>query len=120
MKRFTYYIFLCVGILIFVSSCSLKKQISVNGQYEPTVGKIAFIQTNQHVPSNTYRIDSIVVGESGFTSTGECTYEACMQTIETEARKVGAQLIYIVRVVEPNNSSTCYNITADLYRYDGN
>ena len=67
MKRFTYYILLCFGILFFVSSCSLKKQISVNGQYEPTVGKIALIQTNQYVPSNTYRIGSIVVGESGFT-----------------------------------------------------
>ena len=43
-----------------------------------------------------------------------------MQTIENEGRKVGAQLIYIVKVVEPNMHSTCYNITADLYRYDGN
>ena len=43
-----------------------------------------------------------------------------MQTIENEGRKVGAQLIYIVKVVEPNLCSTCYNITADLYRYDGN
>lgn len=120
MKKFTSLILLCIGILFFVSSCSLKKQISVNGKYEPTVGKIALIQTNQYIPSNSYRIGSIVVGESGLTPSGDCTYEACMQTIEVEARKVGAELIYIVSVVEPNFNSTCYNITTDLYRYDGN
>lgn len=119
MKKFIYYIFLCAVIFYVLSSCKLKKQISVNRKYEPTVGKIALIQTNQYIPSNTYRIGSIVVGESGFTPSGDCTYEACMRTIE-EDRKVGTQLIYIVKAVEPNYSSTCYNITADLYRYDEN
>ena len=120
MKKVVYLLFVCFCVIVLCTSCSLKKQISVNGHYEPTIGKISIIQTNQYLPSNTYRIGSIVVGESGLTPSGDCTYEVCMQTIETEARKVGAQLIYIVRIVEPNYNSTCYNITADLYRYDGN
>ena len=113
-------ILLGICVLALATSCGLKKQVSVNGNYEPTQGKIAIIQTNQYLPENIYRIGSIVVGESGLTPEGKCTYEACMQTIENEGRRVGAQLIYIVKVVEPNLSSTCYNITADLYRYDGN
>ena len=55
--------------------------------------------------------------ESGLTPEGKCTYEACMQVIETESMKAGANVVYLVRVVEPNLYSTCYNITADLYRY---
>lgn len=119
MKKFI-SILLGFSVILLVSSCGLKKQVSVNGTYEPTQGKISIIQTNQYLPDNIYRIGSIVVGESGLTPEGDCTYEACMQTIENEGRRVGAQLIYIVKVVEPNLYSTCYNITADLYRYDGN
>ena len=114
------YIFYSLCLLFLAASCGLKKQVSVNGRYEPTQGKISIIQTNQYLPTNIYRIGSIVVGESGLTPSDDCTYEACMQVIEEESRKVGAQLVYLVKVVEPNLSSTCYNITADLYRYDGN
>lgn len=119
MKKFI-SIFLSFLILSIVTSCGLKKDISVNANYEPTIGKIPIVQTNQSLPTNIYRIGSIVVGESGLTPSGDCSYEACMRTIEDESRKVGAQLVYIVKVVEPNYNSTCYNITAELYRYDGN
>ena len=117
MKKYI-TVFLSIILILVVAGCGLKKDVSVNGHYEPTVGKIPIIQTNQSLPSNIYRIGSIVVGDSG--PAGDCSYEACMRTIEDESRKVGAQLVYIVRVVEPNLSSTCYNITAELYRYDGN
>lgn len=106
------------SLLIFtLASCSLKKQVTVKQYYPPTEGQIPIIQTNQVLPQNIYRIGSIVVGESGLTPEGKCTYEACMQVIEEESRRVGAQLVYLVNVREPNHNSTCYNITAELYRY---
>ncbi len=105
-------------ILFTLNSCGLKKQVSVRQYYPPTEGDIPIIQTNQPLPQNIFRIGSIVVGESGLTPDGKCTYEACMQVIEKEGRKVGAQLIYLVKVREPDLLfSTCYNITAELYRY---
>ena len=106
-------------LLIFaISSCTLKKQVIVKQYYPPTEGQIPIIQTNQALPQNIYRIGSIVVGENGLTPDGKCSYEACMQVIEEESRKVGAQLVYLVRVKEPDLYSTCYNITAELYRYN--
>lgn len=104
-------------ILVSLASCGLKKELYVKQYYPPTAGNIPIIQTNQPLPSNIFRIGSIVVGESGFTPDGKCSYEACMQTIEKESRRVGAQLVYLVRVKEPDTHSTCYNITAELYRY---
>lgn len=101
-----------------ITSCTLKKQITVKQYYPPTEGQIPIVQTNQTLPKNIYRIGSIVVGENGLTPSGKCTYEACMQVIEEESRKVGAQLVYLVRVKEPDIRSTCYNITAELYRYN--
>lgn len=106
-------------LMIFaITSCTLKKQITVKQYYPPTEGQIPIVQTNQTLPKNIYRIGSIVVGENGLTPSGKCTYEACMQVIEEESRKVGAQLVYLVRVKEPDIRSTCYNITAELYRYN--
>lgn len=113
-----YLIIITSSLLIFVlASCALKKQISVKQYYPPTEEHIPIIQTNQALPQNIYRIGSIVVGESGLTPDRDCTYEACMQVIEEESRRVGAQLVYLVSVREPDFNSTCYNITAELYRY---
>lgn len=116
MKRILYLLSLTLLVLA-VTSCTLKKQVSVKEYYPPTTGQIPIVQTNQPLPQNIYRIGSIVVGENGLTPGGKCTYEACMQVIEKESRKVGAQLVYLVKVKEPDISSTCYNITAELYRY---
>lgn len=116
MKKILYLLSLTL-IALAVTSCTLKKQVSVKEYYPPTTGQIPIIQTNQSLPQNIYRIGSIVVGDNGLTPDGKCTYEACMQVIEEESRKVGAQLVYLVKVKEPDISSTCYNITAELYRY---
>jgi len=117
MKNFLYILSLLL-VVVTLGSCSLKKQIYVKQYYPPTEGNIPIIQTNQYLPQNIYRIGSIVVGENGLTPDGKCTYEACMQVIEEESRKVGAQLVYLVKVKEPGLQSTCYNITAELYRYN--
>lgn len=117
MKRLFIITFTSI-IFVLLTSCGLKKEVSVKQYYPPTEGNIPIIQTNQTLPSNIFRIGSIVVGESGLTPEGKCSYEACMQTIEKESRRVGAQLVYLVRVKEPDLHSTCYNITAELYRYN--
>ena len=105
-------------LTVSLSGCTLKKQISVYSDYPPTEGNIPIIMTNQPLPRNIVRIGSIDVGENGgLTPSCKCTYEACIRAIEEGARRSGAQVIYIVRITEPNIHSTCYNITAELYRY---
>lgn len=103
--------------MAFIPSCKLKTVVSVNDYYAPTTGRLPIYQTGQQLPDNIVRIGSIVVGEGGMTPTKKCTYEICMQTIEDEAKKVGADIIYLVKVKEPSVwESTCYNITAELYK----
>ena len=111
-------IFLIVFCSILITSCGVKKVVSVSSYYAPTAGYIPLVQTNQTLPDKIYRIGSIVVGDSGLTLTSKCSYEECMKIIEEEARQAGAQLIYLVRVREPDFHSTCYNITAELYRFE--
>ncbi|MBQ7631445.1 MAG: hypothetical protein IJS82_01620 [Paludibacteraceae bacterium] len=112
--------FLLVAMLVGLTcnSCKLKSIVTVNDYYPPTSGRMQIYQTGQALPDNIVRIGSIVVGESGMTPTKKCTYEACMQLIEDEAKKKGAELVYLVKVKEPSAwGSTCYNITAEMYRY---
>ncbi len=104
----------CVMLL----GCGVSKTISVARYYPPTEEHIELYQAGQNLPQNINRIGSIVIGDTGFTLDSKCTYEVCINLIETEARKVGAQIAYIVHVKAPDSHSTCYNITADLYRYN--
>lgn len=111
-------IFALCAILILTPSCNLKSIVSVNDYYTPTTGRLPIYQTGQQLPTDIIRIGSIVVGESGLTPTNKCTYEACIRLIEDEAKKVGADLVYLVHVKDPGFWSSCYNITAELYKYD--
>lgn len=80
-------IFALCAFLLILPACKLKTIVSVNDYYAPTSGRLPIYQTGQQLPSDIIRIGSIVVGESGLTPTKECTYEACMTLIETEAKK---------------------------------
>ena len=51
MKKYI-RILLAICVLAIAGGCGLKKQVSVNGNYEPTQGKILIIQTNQYLPEN--------------------------------------------------------------------
>lgn len=125
MKTNKFLIVLCALMLIF-PSCKhlkeLKKVVSVSYHYPPTTGVIPIYQTGQQLPGGIIRIGSVVVGESGLTPADKCSYESCVRAIEYEARKAGADLIYLVKVKEPDRwwGSTCYDITAELYKYTNN
>lgn len=105
---------LCV--LFALSSCKLKTVVNVNEYYAP-VSDIEIYNANQQLPQNVKRIGSIEVGEAGFTPTEQCSYEACLSAIKNEAKKAGSDLVQIIHIKEPTSWSTCYHITAELYRY---
>ena len=113
-------------------SCGLQRTVSVAQRYAPTT-TVTIIQSGQTLPNNIIRMGSVSVGEGGLTPTEDCTYEACMAAVEEEAKKVGADIIYVVQVTTPNaftgygynwftggsfvaGGSTCFGIIADLYK----
>lgn len=117
-----FFAILCFGTLsaerIKTKPSELRKDVSVYDTYPPTPGRLPIIQTAQKIPENSLQIGSVTVGESGLTKTKNCTYEACIEAIQEEAKKMGGQFIYIVKIKEPESwGSTCYNIVADIYRY---
>ena len=108
-----------VFILAFLPSCKstqLKKNVYVDRYYTPTASVDVF-QIGQELPKSIIRIGSVTVGEAGLTKTSDCTYEACLNAVKLEAKSAGADIVYIVSVQEPNGWSSCYSITAELYKY---
>jgi len=109
-----------VFALMLLVSCGIKQNVSVYKTY-PATESVQIVHTGQTLPQGLMRIGSITVGDAGFTLQSRCTYEACMQTIVSQAANAGADLVYIVHIKEPTSDiggSACYNITADLYVYD--
>ena len=86
--------------------------------YAP-IDEVTIISQGQTLPDNLIRVGSISVGEAGSTPTEDCTYQACMDAIRIAAKQNGAHVVYIVNVKEPDRfwGSTCYDITADFFRY---
>lgn len=106
-------------VLFVLSGCKLKTVVNVNEYYAP-VSRIEVYSFSQQLPGNIIRIGSIEVGEAGFTKTEDCSYEACLSAIKNEAKKSGADVVHIVHIKEPTSWSTCYHITAELYKYADN
>lgn len=121
MKTLKFYLVLC-GILFFITSCYTPLKVLVHvREYHEKTEKIRFIQTGQELPDGIMRIGSIEVGEGGWTPANECSYEACMNAIENEAKRAGADIVYIVKIVEPGTwKGTCYDITAEFYKFTEN
>lgn len=97
-------------------SCGLKKNVSVPYTFPPSQNKVEVYSQGQQLPENIERVGVVSVGEAGMTPAKKCTYEKCMYEIEYEAKKAGADIIYISALKAPDWTCTCYNITAELYR----
>ena len=113
MKRIVFILFL----IITLSSCKLRQSIYVDNYYAP-VDEVTVISYGGNLPDNVIRVGSISVGEAGMTPTKDCTYQACMNAIILKAKQSGVHVVYVVAIKEPSVwGSSCYDITADFYRY---
>lgn len=108
-----------LALIMTLCSCGLKKVVSTSAKYPATTGTIEVVETGSKIPDGAFRIGSVTVGESGMALTKNCSYEACIEACMQEARKAGAELVYIRKVVEPTLGlgSTCYTVTVDFYRF---
>lgn len=112
---------LLLSVISTLCSCGLKRVVSVYDTYPVTPGRLEIFQASQLLPENRIQIGTVTVGEKGMTATKDCTYAACIEAVQEEAKKMGGQFIHIVSIKEPQAwGSSCYNITADIYRYKEN
>ena len=114
MKRSTILLILFLSLLS--QGCGLSIKTARTVYYPPSTSKVTIYNANQILPDGLERIGSITINDSGFTSTSNGTYEACITALENEARKMGGDVINIVNIQAPNDYSTIYRMAADVYR----
>lgn len=105
-----------LAFLVFLSSCSPKISKNLLRESEVqlnSIEEIQLIELDENVPMKSLYIGNVKVGESGFTVS--CGYDKMILECKKEAMKVGANIVKLTKVKNPNWWSTCYRIEAKLY-----
>jgi len=102
--------------LMILSSCGSTIRTTATKTYEPNYSNepIIVYGRNDQLPSQTEKIGTIKIGDSGFSV--DCGWEKVLQKAKNECRKKGGNAIQIVSVYEPDFSCTCYRLTAIILK----
>ncbi|MFZ4582455.1 MAG: hypothetical protein ACOYM7_07375 [Paludibacter sp.] len=109
-------ILLLAVIAVFLSSCSPRITTSILKSVAPVSNneEVKIYNLQSQIPENATKIGRIDVGDSGFTT--NCGYDAMLNVLLQEARKVGANAICITDHIKPNPlGSSCHQFSALAY-----
>lgn len=97
---------------LILASCSPKltyTKIKAKAPLEPTA-EVVVLSPNTPEPENATVLETINIGDTGFTSTQNGSYEAVIALAKEEARKAGGNVVHITRHLEPDISCSIHRI----------
>ncbi|MCL2327068.1 MAG: hypothetical protein FWC39_01000 [Bacteroidetes bacterium] len=111
-------VFLIIGSILFLTSCSARLTSSIQKTYAPLDYKeeVRVFNLGEETPPNAEKLGTVKVGDSGFST--NCNYAVVIDKAKTEARKVGGNALKITEYKLPDVMSTCHRITADVLKVD--
>lgn len=74
------------------------------------------ITRNSNVPAGGTVIGTMKIGDSGFSYT--CSEDKVLSILRTEACRIGADVIVLNDIRQPDLHSSCYRVTADFIRLE--
>jgi len=112
-------VFLFIGSILLLTSCSAKLTSSMQKTYAPLDYKeeVRVFELGEETPPNAEKLGTIKVGDSGFSVI--CDYATVLDKAITESRKVGGNALKITEHKLPDIWSSCHRITADVLKVDG-
>ena len=112
-------VFLIIGSILFLTSCSAKLTSSMQRTYAPLDYKeeVRVFELGEEPPPNAEKLGTIKVGDSGFST--NCDYAVAIDKAKTESRKVGGNALKITEHKMPDVWSSCHRITAEVLKVDG-
>ncbi len=108
--------YLLAAFAIVLCSCSPRITTSILRSVAPVSNneEVKIYNLQSQIPENATKIGRIDVGDSGFTT--NCNYDAMLNVLLQEARKVGANAICITDHIKPSPlGSTCHQFSALAY-----
>ena len=96
---------------------SVKTEIDgLTGSPKGVIAPIDIYEDERSIPKGTTVVGTIRIGDTGFST--DCGFRTAVAAMKEEARRIGADGVYLARVQEPDWWSTCYRITGRLLRYE--
>ena len=105
---------LCAIFAFVFIGCGTLKRTNVFKYRTPYSGEVTVVGVGSVELKNCEFLGSISVGESGFTRTKNCTYQAVINDAILLARSMVGNVICITKHKEPGWSS-CHQIQCDVY-----
>lgn len=112
-NKISIYVLLYLTVL---TSCSPKISRDYLNESKIAISdikEVKVIDLDQNVPLKSNYIGKIKVGEAGMTI--KCGYDRMINECKKEAKLVGANIVKLIRVKNPDFYSSCYRIEAKLY-----
>ena len=73
-----------------------------------------FWNIEDEIPDKSEILGECKIGDSGFST--KCDYNTVLETLKSEARKVGGNAIKITKHKSPDFGSTCHRMTATILK----
>jgi hypothetical protein len=113
--RYQFSIYALLLICVF-ASCSpkIKKDLLNKSNISVyNINQVKVLAQDQNIPLRSNYIGKIKVGDSGLTV--NCGYDEMINICKKEAQLLGANIVKLTKVKEPDFYSSCYRIEAKLY-----
>ncbi|SFC07566.1 hypothetical protein [Kaistella jeonii] len=109
---------LLFSLTILLSSCAASVSTKIANKSYQKLGEstpVYILEKEEALPTNSEFIGDLKVGDSGFST--DCGYNTVIAEATSSAKNAGANIIQLNQVKKPTAlGSTCYRITAKLYR----
>ncbi len=109
-----------VAAVLALPACSPKLTSSITRQLAPLTAEddIVVIDARTAIPDNAILLGTAKVGDSGFTTPANGTYDKTLSLVMGEARSAGGNVIRITKEIPPTPNYTTHRIEAEIYRLD--
>ena len=106
-----------VSLTLILTACASTistTRTSYNVSPTPISEPILVYGIKDALPVNSQNIGTIRIGDSGFSV--NCGWEQVIEKAKNACRNMGGNGIQLISVEEPDISSTCYRITANVWK----
>lgn len=104
-----------VGLLAGLSGCAPKISTLLEGTPLTALApdaQVLVLGVNDVSPAGCPSLGTLRVGDNGLTV--NCGFDRMLEEAKGRARKAGANVLKLTYIIEPDMSSTCYRLTAEL------
>lgn len=119
MKYFSLHAFFTLfSIFLFGCGSTLRIQHLGDNKYQPLApnAEIIVINVGESAPLNATVVGEISIGDSGFTT--DCSWYSVLNKAKNSCRKIGANVLQLTDIREPDFNSTCYRIKGYALRIE--